>query len=130
MVEHIPAISDETRYRLLAYLAAHPEASQRGIADELGVSIGKVNYCLRAFLQKGLLKIRNFKNSKNKLAYAYVLTPRGLEEKAAVSVEFLKRKIAEHDALTKEIDRLTREVRSEGVTIDEAMNTVPVDRGL
>lgn len=112
----MPSITDETRYRLLAYLAQHPEASQRSIATELGVSIGKVNYCLRALMQKGLLKIRKFCNSNNKLAYAYILTPRGIEEKATVSVQFLRLKIAEHEALEKEIDRLTQEIREQGVT--------------
>lgn len=119
MVEQSPALTDETRYRLLSYLAAHPEASQREIAVELGVSIGKINYCLRALMKKGLVKIRNFRNSKNKLAYAYILTPRGIEEKAEVTVLWLRLKIAEHDALKAEIDRLTDEARKQGFIADE-----------
>lgn len=110
MVEQIPLPSDETRYRLLSYLAIHPEASQRELASELGVSVGKINYCLRALLEKGLVKIRNFKNSNNKLAYKYLLTPTGLEEKANVTYRFLRRKLAEYDALEREIERLMAEV--------------------
>lgn len=115
MVEQAPELTDETRYRLLRFLSEHPEASQRELAQELGVSVGKINYCLKALVNKGLLKIRNFRNSNNKLAYAYILTPHGIEEKADVTYRFLKRKIAEYDNLTKEIDRLTNEVREEQV---------------
>lgn len=103
-------ISEEVRYRLLKYVAAHPEASQRELARELGISVGKANYCLKALIAKGLVKVRNFRNSSNKLAYAYVLTPRGIEEKISVTVEFLRRKVADYDALTREIERLTAEV--------------------
>ena len=103
-------ISDELRYRLLNHLAAHPDASQRDLARELGVSVGKVNYCLRALIQKGLLKVSNFTNSHRKSAYLYVLTPRGIEEKINVTYQFLRCKIAEYDVLVKEIDRLREEV--------------------
>lgn len=108
-----PAITDEIRYRLLSFLNEHPEASQREVAQQLGVSVGKVNYCLRALIEKGLLKMRNFRGSKNKRAYAYVLTPRGVEEKVNVAVRFLKRKTEEYDALSTEIERLTRELATE-----------------
>jgi EPS-associated MarR family transcriptional regulator len=110
MVEQNPLPNDETRYRLLSYLAVHPEASQRELASELGVSVGKINYCLRALLEKGLVKIRNFKNSNNKLAYAYLLTPSGVEEKANVTYRFFRRKLAEYEALRSEIERLSAEV--------------------
>src|SRR5258706_293999 len=71
-----PAVTDEIRYQLLRYLEENPEASQRELARHLGVSVGKVNYCLRALIEKGWLKMRNFRNSKNKLAYAYAVTPK------------------------------------------------------
>lgn len=71
-------ISEEVRYRLLKYLAEHPQASQRELARELGISVGKANYCLRALITKGLVKVRNFRNSSNKLAYTCVLTPRAV----------------------------------------------------
>src|SRR2546430_16917008 len=103
-------IPEETRYHLLKHLAEHPEASQRDLARELDVSVGKVNYCINALIEKGLVKVRNFKNSRKKSAYLYVLTPRGLEEKVNLTYSFLRRKMAEYDLLTKEIERLTTEV--------------------
>jgi EPS-associated MarR family transcriptional regulator len=110
MVEQLPPLSDETRYRLLTYLAARPEASQRDLARELDVSVGKINYCLRSLIDKGLLKIRNFGRTSNKLSYAYVLTPKGIEEKINVTYRFLRRKIEEYDALSTEIEQLRQEV--------------------
>ncbi len=110
MVEQIPPLTDETRYRILTLLAARPEASQRDLARELNVSVGKINYCLRALVEKGLLKINNFRRAKNKLSYAYVLTPKGIEEKVEVTYRFLRRKIEEHDALSQEIEKLRSEV--------------------
>ena len=104
-----PVLNDETRYRILKMLQADPQASQRRIADELGISLGRVNYCLQALIEKGLIKARNFRNSKNKKGYAYLLTPRGIEEKARITVQFLKIKIAEHEALKKEIEGLQQE---------------------
>lgn len=103
-------LPDEVRFRLLRFLADHPEASQRDLAQHLDISLGKVNYCLHALVERGWVKIRNFKNSKNKAAYAYYLTPKGLEQKVAVTMQFLQRKIAEHNALTREIDALRAEV--------------------
>lgn len=103
-------IPDDVRYRLLKYLAEHPEATQRELARELGVSVGKANYCMRAVMERGLVKMRNFRNSSNKAAYNYYLTPKGLEEKINVTYEFLRRKIAEYDLLSKEIAALTAEV--------------------
>ncbi len=105
-----PPVSDEVRYRLLRYLEEHPDASQRELAEHLGVSVGKINYCVQALIAKGLVKMRNFRGSKKKLAYAYVLTPKGLEEKINVTSRFLKRKLAEYDAISEEIERLTREL--------------------
>src|SRR5260370_20005780 len=116
-VEHMAhAISEEIRYRLLRYLGDHPDASQRELADYLGVSVGKINYCVRALIAKGLVKMRNFRGSKKKLAYAYVLTPKGIEEKVNVTSLFLKRKLAEYDAIAEEIERLTRELADSGAT--------------
>jgi len=105
-------LSEEVRYRLLKYLAEHPDASQRELARELGVSLGKVNYCLHALMEKGLVKARNFRNSQNKAAYAYVLTRKGLEEKIDVTYAFLRRKIAEYDTIAAEIERLSAEVEA------------------
>jgi EPS-associated MarR family transcriptional regulator len=104
-------LDDRTRYRLLKQLEANPEFSQRQLAGQLGVSVGKINFCLRALLEKGLVKVRNFRNSSNKLAYAYYLTPKGAEEKVRATVRFLRRKVEEYQELEREIEELKREVR-------------------
>jgi EPS-associated MarR family transcriptional regulator len=109
MVER-STIDDELRYRLLGLLAANPRLSQREIAHVLELSLGKVNYCLRTLAEKGWVKARNFKNSRNKLAYMYLLTPSGLEEKARVTYQFLLAKLTEVDTLRKEIEALRDEV--------------------
>ena len=102
--------TDEIRYRLLKYIEEHPGATQREVASALGVSVGKANYCLRAVIEKGWVKARNFRNSNNKAGYLYVLTPRGIEEKVNVTVAFLRRKRDEYDLLAQEIESLTDEV--------------------
>lgn len=109
-----PQPRDEVRYRLLRYLAEHPEATQRDLALHLGVSLGKVNYCVRALVQRGLVKVENFRNSENKVAYAYYLTPTGAEQKVRLTLQFLQRKIAEYAALANEIEALRAEVGSSG----------------
>jgi EPS-associated MarR family transcriptional regulator len=105
-------LTDEVRYKLLSLLESNPRLSQREVARELGVSIGKVNYCLKALVQKGWIKAINFKNSKNKIAYRYLLTPRGIDEKAGVTLRFLQRKIEEYDALRAEIELIRKEAGS------------------
>ena len=102
-------LSDEYRYKILKRLEANPEISQRELAEDLGISLGRANYCIQALVEKGLVKANNFRNSKNKKGYAYLLTPRGIEEKAKITVQFLKIKIAEHEALKKEIKGLREE---------------------
>lgn len=102
-------LTDETRYRILKLLEADPHASQRRIADELGISLGRVNFCLQALINRGLIKVNNFRNSANKRAYLYLLTPRGIEEKALVTARFLKVKLDEYEALKREVEQLQRE---------------------
>lgn len=102
-------LSDEYRYKILKRLELNPEISQRELAGELGISLGRVNYCIQALIEKGLVKANNFRNSKNKKGYVYLLTPRGLEEKAKITLQFLKIKMAEHEALKKEIQDLRDE---------------------
>jgi len=104
-------LSDEYRYKILKRLEANPEISQRELAGDLGISLGRVNYCIQALIEKGLVKANNFRNSQNKKGYAYLLTPRGIEDKARMTVEFLKIKLAEHEALTKEISGLQAEAQ-------------------
>jgi len=104
-----PVLTDEYRYRILKLLEADPHASQRRIADELGISLGRVNFCLRALIEKGLVKVNNFRSSSNKRAYLYLLTPRGIEEKASVTARFLRRKLDEYEALKRELEELQRD---------------------
>lgn len=99
---------DEAHYQLLRLIESSPPLTQRELACEMGVSLGKINYCVNALIEKGWIKARNFRNSK--LAYAYLLTPRGMEQKAEITLHFLRRKVAEYESLKKEIARLRREV--------------------
>ena len=106
-------IDKEIHLTLLRYLAENPQVSQRELAEHLGISLGKTNYCLKALVEKGLVKARNFKNSADKRAYLYLLTPSGFRAKAEISVRFLQRKIAEHEALHAEIEQLRRELEND-----------------
>lgn len=106
-------IDQEIHLKLLRYLEANPQVSQRELAEYLGVSLGKTNYCLGALMDMGLVKARNFKNHANKRAYLYLLTPKGLKEKAQISLRFLHRKIEEHEALRAEIEELRDELKND-----------------
>ena len=106
---------DTTSFGLLRALEHNPDLSQRDLAKRLGISLGKVNYCLNALVEKGCLKVRNFRNSDNKLAYAYLLTPQGVEEKARMTVQFLKYKMQEYESLREEIRELKREAAKTGL---------------
>jgi EPS-associated MarR family transcriptional regulator len=102
-------LNEETHYKLLRLLQENPGMSQRDVALALGISLGKVNYCVRALLAKGWIKATNFKNSNNKAAYMYLLTPRGIEEKARLAVRFLKIKLVEYERLRVEIEQIRQE---------------------
>jgi EPS-associated MarR family transcriptional regulator len=102
-------MTTETHLKILKYIESNPHISQRKLAEELGVSVGKVNYCLKALIGKGLVKAGNFKRNANKMAYLYLLTPQGIEEKTKLTASFLKRKIAEHEQITIEIEQLKRD---------------------
>ncbi len=103
-------MQEDIHFRVLRLLQANPDITQRALAQSLGVSVGGLNYCLKAFMEKGWVKMQNFSASNNKLGYAYILTPAGLTEKARLTGRFLQRKQAEYEALRKEIDALSREV--------------------
>ena len=90
---------------LLRKIKKKPTSSQRELADELGFSLGKLNYCLKALKTKGLIKVKNFEKNPNKLNYIYVLTPRGIAEKTKLTINFMKRKIEEYDELKKELKK-------------------------
>ena len=100
----------ETHYKVLRQIEENPEITQRELARELGVSLGKANYCLKALIQKGWIKANNFKNNKNKAAYAYLLTPKGIEKKAQITVAYLKNKMKEYESLREEITQLKSEL--------------------
>ncbi len=108
-------LDESTHYGLLKTLEDNPSLSQRDLAKHLGISLGKVNFCLNALVAKGSLKINNFRNSDNKLAYAYLLTPHGIEEKARMTVHFLRCKVQEYEALRAEIEELQREAIQKGL---------------
>ena len=103
-------LKTDMRYRVLAMIEANPAITQRALAVALGVSLGRVNYGLRALVEKGLIKVNNFKASETKLTYAYLLTPSGVKEKSALTAAFLARKMQEFDALKAEIEALQGQV--------------------
>lgn len=109
---------EDTNFRILRKLEENPHLTQRELAKSLGLSLGGLNYCLQALLEKGVVKMHNFQTSQRKVAYAYLLTPSGIAEKAALTSRFLKRKMEEYEALKAEIDALQR----------EAAQTEPVER--
>ena len=111
MVKSVP---DDVRFRVLRVLQDEPGLSQREISVRLGVSLGAVNYCLRALTEKGQVKVRNFRSSDNKLRYAYILTPGGVAEKARLTGAFLAHKVAEYEALRVEIEALRRDIHGAG----------------
>jgi len=113
---------DDVRYNLLKFLATNPGASQRDIARHLGISVGKVNYCIHALIDRGWLKVQNFKNSRQKSAYLYLLTPSGMDQKVSLAIRFLQRKLHEYDHLAHEIEALREEVGSATET-DAATST-------
>ncbi|WPZ23577.1 MarR family EPS-associated transcriptional regulator (plasmid) [Sulfitobacter faviae] len=106
-------VSEDIRFRVMRELEADPKLSQRDLAKSLGISLGVVNYCLKGLIEKGQVKVGNFRASGNKLRYTYVLTPRGVLTKAKLTKAFLKRRIAEHEALVAEIEALQQEINSE-----------------
>ena len=102
----------QSKYQLLKSLEQDANLTQRQLSEELGISLGKVNYCLKSLIQKGFVKINNFKNSNHKLQYSYLLTPTGIEEKTKLTIEFLKVKTAEYEALKEEVERIKNEKKN------------------
>ena len=98
--------SEDLNFRVLRLLQDKPDASQRELADQLGISHGKMNYCLNALIDKGLVKLGNFQNSQHKFKYVYLLTPAGISVKAKLTGRFLQRKVAEYELLKGEIEAL------------------------
>ena len=111
------AIHQDTHFKVLRLLQTNPRMNQRELAVALGVSLGKTNFCLKALLDKGLLKVQNFQSSKRKLAYAYLLTPAGMAEKTALTGRFLTRKMQEYELLKAEIESLRQEANNNGTEV-------------
>jgi len=102
-------LSDENRYKILKLLSNNPDMSQRQLAESLGISLGKTNYCLKSLIEKGWVKATNFRKNPNKKAYTYLLTPKGIEEKARVTLRFFKSKKQEFNLLQSELEELRLE---------------------
>ena len=121
------AFNQEVRYRLLKVLSQDASLTQREMAGKMGVSLGKVNYCLSELARKGFIKIKHFKDSKNKFQYLYNLTPRGLEAKAGLTISFLKQKMSEYSEIKRQIKELAREIEGEGladISQDDTLDAV------
>lgn len=116
-------LQEDTNFRVLRMLQDNPDMTQREIAEKLGVSTSGLNYCLKALIDKGWVKVHNFSQSKNKFGYIYVLTPQGVAEKALLAGRFLKRKMTEYDQLQAEIVALKVEIAcpsTDGQTLQNA----------
>jgi EPS-associated MarR family transcriptional regulator len=107
-------LQEDTYFRAMRILQQTPDLTQRELAKKLGLSVGGLNYCLKALMEKGLVKMKNFATSKNKFGYVYVLTPAGIAEKAAITQRFFQRKLDEYEALKGEIEELRSEIEKHG----------------
>ena len=112
-VNKLAVFQDEIQLQVLRRLHQTPEVSQRRLAKELGISLGSINFCFQALVEKGWVKMQNFSRSNNKLRYVYLLTPVGVAQKSKLTAEFMKRKVAEYEALKLEIESLRSEISIE-----------------
>jgi len=103
-------MNSDIHFKLLDILEKNPELSQRLLSRELGISLGSINYCIRALIEKGQVKTHNFKNNSNKIGYLYLLTPQGISEKIKMTKDFLKKRINEYEELQSEIERLKQDM--------------------
>nr|WP_207148838.1 MarR family EPS-associated transcriptional regulator [Lamprobacter modestohalophilus] len=108
-------VNEDLTFLVLRQLQANPKQTQLQLSQAIGISVGRTNYVVRALIERGLLKAEHFRNSKNKSAYAYLLTPEGIDTKARITARFIQRKRAEYDALRAELDQLTAEAEAEGL---------------
>jgi EPS-associated MarR family transcriptional regulator len=108
-------LQEDTYFRVMGILQENPNLTQRELADKLGLSLGGLNYCLRALIDKGFVKMQNFNKAENKLKFVYLLTPRGIKEKLALTYRFLERKMQEYETLKAEIEALKGQV---GISAD------------
>ncbi len=108
--QRLAGFQEEIQFEVLRRLHQTPELSQRALARELGISLGSINYCFHALVDKGWIKMQNFSQSKHKMGYIYLLTPDGVAEKSALTARFLKRKLEEYEILREEIENLRAEM--------------------
>lgn len=108
-IQNLKFIDPDTSFKILRILEERPQISQRELAEKVGISLGGINYCLKALVNVGHIKINNFRKNSNKCGYFYLLTPKGLSKKSALSADFLKRKMAEYSALKSEIESIQQE---------------------
>jgi EPS-associated MarR family transcriptional regulator len=116
-------LQEDTRFRVLRALQDNPRLTQRELSERLGVSLGATNFVLRALMDKGAIKIRNFRGNTRKLGYAYILTPHGLAEKAALTARFLARKRKEYESLKAEIEAVSKELEEDALLATEPPST-------
>ena len=109
-LQKLAGFQEEIQFEVLCRLHQTPQVSQRALAKDLGVGLGTINFCFQDLVEKGSVKMQNFSQSKNKLRYAYLLTPAGVAEKSKLTAEFLKRKVAEYETLQAEIEALKLEI--------------------
>ncbi len=102
----------QNKFQILKSLELDSRPTQRQLSNDLGVSLGKINYCLKSLIEKGFIKVNNFRNSNNKIQYSYLLTPKGIEEKAKLTLDFIKIKTQEYDMLKQEIESLKQEAKN------------------
>jgi EPS-associated MarR family transcriptional regulator len=105
-------LNQQSKYQLLKSLEQDANTTQRQLSKELGISLGKVNYCLQSLIKKGFVKINDFKNNKHKIQYSYLLTPTGIEEKTKLTIAFLKAKTQEYEVLKKEVEKIKNAKKS------------------
>jgi EPS-associated MarR family transcriptional regulator len=119
----LAGFQEEIQFEVLRRLHRTPQVSQRTLSKDLGVGLGTINFCFQALVEKGLVKMQNFSQSKSKLRYAYLLTPAGLAAKSKLTAEFLSRKVAEYESLQVEINVLTNELHLDGCSIGGQQNS-------
>ena len=102
----------QNKFQILKSLERDSHPTQRQLSNDLGVSLGKINYCLKSLIEKDFIKVNNFRNNKNKIQYSYLLTPKGIEEKSKLTLDFIRIKTQEYDALKQEIESLKQEAKS------------------
>ena len=107
-------VQEDTHFRIMRILQENPDLTQRELADQLGMSVGGLNFCLKALIDKGFVKMGNFQKSKNKFKYVYLLTPQGVAERVMLTSRFLQRKMEEYEALKAEIERLRADLEDNG----------------